>query len=58
MVALTLRQSQPFNDLLNVTTMRKYLKPELYMLDIVAERGYGDSVGLPGFGTENDELIY
>ena len=26
------------------------------MLDIVAERGYGDSVGLPGFGTENDEL--
>ena len=38
--------------------MRKYQKPELYQLDIVAERGYGDSVGLPGFGTEQDELIY
>ena len=38
--------------------MKKYLKPELYMLDIVAERGYGDSVGLPGFGTEQDELTY
>ena len=58
MVALTLRQIQPFNNLKTVMTMRKYLKPELYMLDIVAERGYGDSVGLPGFGTENDELVY
>ena len=38
--------------------MKKYLKPELNLLDIVAERGYGDSVGLPGFGTENDELVY
>ena len=38
--------------------MKKYEKPELNLLDIVAERGYGDSVGLPGFGTENDELVY
>ena len=38
--------------------MKKYLKPEINLLDIVAERGYGDSVGLPGFGTENDELVY
>ena len=38
--------------------MRKYQKPEFQIFDIVAERGYGDSVGLPGFGTENDELIY
>lgn len=38
--------------------MKKYLKPELNLLDIVAERGYGESVGLPGFGTENDELVY
>ena len=38
--------------------MKKYLKPELNLLDIVAERGYGDSVGLPGFGTEHDELVY
>ena len=38
--------------------MKKYEKPDLNLLDIVAERGYGDSVGLPGFGTENDELVY
>ena len=38
--------------------MKKYQKPEFQIFDIVAERGYGDSVGLPGFGTENDELIY
>ncbi len=38
--------------------MKNYQKPEIEILDIVAERGYGDSVGLPGFGTENDELIY
>ncbi len=38
--------------------MKKYQKPEFQIFDIVAERGYGDSVGLPGFGTENDELTY
>ena len=38
--------------------MKNYLKPEFQIFDIVAERGYGDRVGLPGFGTENDELIY
>ena len=38
--------------------MKNYLKPEVDIFDVVAERGYGDSVGLPGFGTENDELIY
>ena len=38
--------------------MKSYQKPEIEIFDIVAERGYGDSVGLPGFGTENDELIY
>ena len=38
--------------------MKKYEKPDLNLLDIVAERGYGESVGLPGFGTENDELVY
>jgi hypothetical protein len=38
--------------------MNNYQKPEIEIFDIVAERGYGDSVGLPGFGTENDELIY
>jgi hypothetical protein len=38
--------------------MRNYQKPEFEIYTVVAERGYGDSVGLPGFGTENDELIY
>jgi hypothetical protein len=38
--------------------MKNYLKPEINIYNVVAEKGYGDSVGLPGFGTENDELIY
>lgn len=38
--------------------MKKYLRPEIEIFEIVAERGYGDSVGLPGFGTEQDELVY
>ena len=41
-----------------ITTMKNYLRPEFEIFDIVAERGYGDSIGLPGFGTENDELVY
>lgn len=38
--------------------MKNYLKPEINIYNVVAERGYGESVGLPGFGTENDELVY
>ena len=38
--------------------MRKYLKPEFEIYEVVAERGYGDSVALPGFGSENDDLVY
>ena len=38
--------------------MKNYQKPQLEIVLVVAERGYGDSVGLPGFGTENDELVY
>ena len=38
--------------------MKKYLKPEIDIFAVVAERGYGDSIGLPGFGTESDELVY
>ena len=38
--------------------MKNYPKPEFQIFDIVAEKGYGDSVGLPGFGTEQDELTY
>lgn len=38
--------------------MKNYSRPEIQILAIVAERGYGDSIGLPGFGSEQDELVY
>ena len=41
-----------------VTTMKNYLKPEFEIFEVAVEGGYGDSVLLPGFGSENDELVY
>jgi hypothetical protein len=38
--------------------MKNYIKPNFEIFEVVAERGYGDSAVLPGFGTENDELVY
>jgi hypothetical protein len=38
--------------------MKNYIKPNFDIFEVVAERGYGDSAVLPGFGTEQDELIY
>ena len=38
--------------------MKNYLRPEISICDVVAEKGYGDSVLLPGFGSESDELVY
>ena len=45
-----------------------YSAPEVNIYEVVAERGYGDSLGgdiiggtgttLPGFGSEEEELIY
>ena len=35
-----------------------YSAPEVNVFEVVAERGYGDSVLLPGFGSESDELVY
>lgn len=35
-----------------------YTAPEVIINEVVAERGYGDSIILPGFGTEEDELTY
>jgi len=35
-----------------------YSAPEVEIYVVAAERGYGDSVLLPGFGTEDDELVY
>ena len=46
-------------------TVLSYSAPEVNIFEVVAERGYGDSlVGggtgttLPGFGSEEEELIY
>ena len=38
--------------------MKKYLRPEIEIHEVVAEKGYGDSIALPGFGGEGDELVY
>ncbi len=38
--------------------MNRYIRPEFEIFEVVAERGYGDSALLPGFGTEQDELVY
>ncbi len=38
--------------------MKKYLKPEVEFFEVAVEGGYGDSVALPGFGTESDEFVY
>lgn len=52
------------NNVLNeFTTMKKsitvrYSAPEIRIAEVVAERGYGDSVALPGFGSESDEFVY
>ena len=41
-----------------------YSAPEVNVFEVVAERGYGNSIGggtgttLPGFGSEEEELIY
>ncbi len=37
-----------------------YSAPEVNVFEVVAERGYIVSTGtsLPGFGTEEDDLIY
>ena len=39
-------------------TILSYSAPEVSVYEVVAERGYGDSVILPGFGSEDDELVY
>ena len=38
--------------------MRTYLKPEVEVFEVAIEGGYGDSIALPGFGGESDELVY
>ena len=41
-----------------VTTMKNYVKPQFEIFEVAVEGGYGDSIALPGFGGENDELVY
>jgi len=36
----------------------RYITPDFEIFEVVVDRGYGDSVLLPGFGTEDDELVY
>ena len=38
--------------------MRNYLRPDFEIFEVAVEDGYGDSVLLPGFGSESDELVY
>ena len=38
--------------------MKNYFKPEIEIFEVAVEGGYGDSVLLPGFGSESDELVY
>lgn len=41
-----------------VTTMKNYVKPQFEIFEVAVEGGYGDSIALPGFGGESDELVY
>ena len=36
----------------------KYTAPEFDVFEVAVEGGYGNSTLLPGFGSEEDELIY
>lgn len=41
---------------------KRYFTPEIIVCEVAAERGYqasteGPGFGLPGFGTETDELV-
>ena len=35
-----------------------YTAPEVEMFEVAVEGGYGNSTLLPGFGAEEDELVY
>ena len=37
--------------------MLSYSAPEVEIFDVALEGGYGDSVVLPGFGSETDEWL-
>ena len=35
-----------------------YSAPEVEIFEVAVEGGYGNSTLLPGFGSEEDELVY
>jgi hypothetical protein len=41
-------------------TVLSYSAPQIDIFEVIAERGYSISTGttLPGFGSEEDELVY
>ena len=38
--------------------MKNYITPEFDIFEVAIEGGYGDSIALPGFGSESDEITY
>ena len=52
------REAKHLITLKTVTTMKQYLRPEFEIFEVAVEGGYGDSIALPGFGGESDELVY
>ena len=38
--------------------MLSYSAPEVEIFEVAVEAGYSNSVGLPGFDVEDDELSY
>ena len=41
-----------------MNTTMKYTTPEFDIFEVAVESGYGNSTLLPGFGSEEDELVY
>ena len=38
--------------------MKNYLRPEFEIFEVAVEGGYGNSVLIPGYGSESDDLVY
>ena len=41
-----------------IKNVLSYAAPEIEIHEVAVEGGYGNSTLLPGFGTEEDELVY
>ena len=38
--------------------MMNYLAPNLDVYEVAVDYGYGNSIPLPGFGSEEDDMVY